>query len=57
MGSVLLDRVAGLSDEGLAAFVSDAIKHYSSLFLRDFIQHIDKTVGRDWFFVGEYWQQ
>ncbi len=35
----------------------DAIKHYSASFLRDFVQHIDKTVGRDWFLVGEYWQE
>ena len=35
----------------------DAIKHYSASFLRDFIQHIDKTVGQDWFLAGEYWQE
>jgi alpha-amylase len=34
----------------------DAIKHYSASFLRDFIGHIDKTVGKDWFIVGEYWR-
>lgn len=34
----------------------DAIKHYSASFLRDFIAHIDKTVGKDWFMVGEYWR-
>ena len=34
----------------------DAIKHYSARFLRDLIRHIDATVGRDWFIVGEYWR-
>ena len=34
----------------------DAIKHYSAEFLRNFVQHIDQTVGRDWFIVGEYWR-
>lgn len=34
----------------------DAVKHYSESFLRDFITHLDKTVGRDWFLVGEYWR-
>jgi alpha-amylase len=33
----------------------DAIKHYSEDFLRTFIRHLDETVGKDWFFVGEYW--
>lgn len=33
----------------------DAIKHYSASFLREFMGHIDKTIGRDWFIVGEYW--
>jgi alpha-amylase len=33
----------------------DAIKHYSEHFLKTFILHLDRTVGRDWFFVGEYW--
>lgn len=35
----------------------DAIKHYSAAFLRDFIAHIDATVGADWFLVGEYWRE
>lgn len=35
----------------------DAIKHYSAEFLRDFIRHVDHTVGRDWFIVGEYWRE
>jgi alpha-amylase len=34
----------------------DAIKHYSASFLHDLMGHIDKTVGRDWFIVGEYWR-
>jgi alpha-amylase len=33
----------------------DAIKHYSEDFLQTFIRHLDDTVGKDWFFVGEYW--
>ena len=33
----------------------DAIKHYSESFLRMFINHLDASVGRGWFFVGEYW--
>lgn len=32
----------------------DAIKHYSAAFLRDWIAHIDQTVGGNWFVVGEY---
>ncbi|ROV92975.1 hypothetical protein VMCG_08977 [Cytospora schulzeri] len=35
----------------------DAIKHYSASFLKDFITHIDRTVGSDWFIVGEYWRE
>lgn len=35
----------------------DAIKHYSASFLRDFVNHVDATVGRDWFIVGEYWRE
>src|SRR5438034_8949879 len=34
----------------------DAIKHYSGEFLRDFLHHIDQTVDRGWFIVGEYWR-
>jgi alpha-amylase len=34
----------------------DAVKHYSEDFLRDFIRHLDRTVGRNWFLVGEYWR-
>lgn len=33
----------------------DAIKHYSEGFLRTFIRRLDDTVGKGWFFVGEYW--
>jgi alpha-amylase len=33
----------------------DAIKHYSREFIRDLIVHIDQTIDRDWFIVGEYW--
>lgn len=31
----------------------DAVKHFSEDFLRDFIQHLDQTVGEGWFLVGE----
>lgn len=34
----------------------DAVKHYSAKFLRDLLLHIDETVDRDWFIVGEYWR-
>ncbi|KAK6073491.1 alpha amylase [Seiridium cupressi] len=34
----------------------DAVRHYSASFLRDFIRHIDETMGGDWFIVGEYWR-
>ncbi|TVY34065.1 Alpha-amylase, partial [Lachnellula occidentalis] len=34
----------------------DAVKHYSASFLRDLMRHIDQTVGKDWFLVGEYWR-
>lgn len=34
----------------------DAVKHYSAKFLRDLLLHIDQTVDRDWFIVGEYWR-
>lgn len=34
----------------------DAVKHYSEDFLRDFIHHLDRTVGKNWFLVGEYWR-
>lgn len=34
----------------------DAIKHYSEDFLRNFIRHLDQTVGANWFLVGEYWR-
>jgi alpha-amylase len=34
----------------------DAVKHYSARFLRDLVDHIDRTVGKDWFIVGEYWR-
>jgi alpha-amylase len=33
----------------------DAIKHYSEGFLRTFIRHLDETVDKDWFYIGEYW--
>ena len=41
----------------LAGLRLDAIKHYSGSFMRDFVKHVDQTVGRDWFMVGEYWSE
>jgi alpha-amylase len=40
----------------LAGIRFDAIKHYSEDFLREFICHLDQTVGAKWFMVGEYWK-
>jgi len=40
----------------LAGVRFDAIKHYSEDFLRDFIAHLDRTVGSKWLMVGEYWK-
>ena len=34
----------------------DAVKHYSEEFLREFIEHLDHSLGKNWFFVGEYWR-
>jgi alpha-amylase len=34
----------------------DAVKHYSSSFLKEFIRHLRQTVGGSWFFVGEFWR-
>jgi len=42
---------------GLGGLRLDAIKHYSLGFIRDFVSHLDQTVGKDWFVVGEYWSQ
>jgi|SRR5271155_1857423 len=39
----------------LSGMRMDAIKHYSAEFLKTFIAHLHRTVGKDWFFVGEYW--
>lgn len=35
----------------------DAIKHFSASFLKELVAHIDQTVGRDWFIIGEYWRE
>jgi alpha-amylase len=40
---------------GLKGIRFDAIKHYSQRFLRGLVEHLDNTVGKDWFFVAEYW--
>lgn len=45
------------SQVSLGGLRLDAIKHYSARFLKDFINHMDRTVGRDWFIVGEYWRE
>ncbi|KAK6352859.1 hypothetical protein TWF696_004859 [Orbilia brochopaga] len=34
----------------------DAARHFSENFLREFIHHLDEQVPRNWFFVGEWWQ-
>ncbi|CRK12158.1 hypothetical protein BN1723_017268, partial [Verticillium longisporum] len=34
----------------------DAIKHYSTDFLRKFITTLDEEFGQGWFFVGEFWK-
>ncbi|GAD96909.1 alpha-amylase, putative [Paecilomyces variotii No. 5] len=34
----------------------DAAKHYSSRFQKDFVEHMKRTVGADWTFIGEYWK-
>jgi alpha-amylase len=44
------------SELKLSGIRFDAVKHYSEDFLRDFIQHLDRTVGKNWFLVGEYWR-
>ncbi|KAJ6104934.1 hypothetical protein N7486_003623 [Penicillium sp. IBT 16267x] len=34
----------------------DAAKHYSAAFQRDFVNHLRRTVGANYFLVGEYWR-
>lgn len=34
----------------------DAAKHYSAAFQRDFVDHLRKSVGADYFLVSEYWR-
>ncbi|KAJ5953651.1 Glycoside hydrolase superfamily [Penicillium verhagenii] len=34
----------------------DAAKHYSVAFQRDFVYHLRRTVGANYFLVGEYWR-
>lgn len=31
----------------------DAVKHFSEDFLKEFVRHLDQTVGEGWFLVGE----
>lgn len=38
---------------GIKGIRFDAVKHFSEDFLREFIQHLDQTVGEGWFLVGE----
>ena len=45
------------SQVNLSGLRLDAIKHFSGNFVRDFIMHLDRTVGRNWFIVGEYWRE
>jgi alpha-amylase len=34
----------------------DAVKHFGEDFLREFLQHLDQTVGPRPFYVGEFWK-
>ncbi|KAI4123946.1 MAG: hypothetical protein LQ347_005934 [Umbilicaria vellea] len=34
----------------------DAVKHFSEDFLKEFVQHLDQTLGEGWFLVGEFWK-
>lgn len=34
----------------------DAAKHYSAAFQKDFVDHLRRTVGANYFLVGEYWR-
>lgn len=40
----------------IRGFRFDAIKHFSEEFLAEFIDHLDNTLGKDWFLVGEFWK-
>ena len=40
---------------GVDGFRIDAIKHISSNFFSDWIDHLEQQQGRDLFVVGEYW--
>jgi alpha-amylase len=48
-GEWMLDTV------GLDGFRLDAIKHISSDFFSEWVQHLESYAQRDLFFVGEYW--
>jgi len=48
-GEWILDTV------GVDGFRLDAIKHISSDFFSDWVQHLEDYAQRDLFFVGEYW--
>lgn len=39
----------------LAGMRIDASKHFSLEFLHTFVQSVERTVGKGWFFVAEYW--
>ncbi|KAI9721770.1 MAG: hypothetical protein M1812_002105 [Candelaria pacifica] len=40
---------------GISGMRLDAVQHYSEVFVREFINHIERYVGGDHFFVGEFW--
>jgi alpha-amylase len=40
---------------GLSGFRLDAMQHFSQTFSSNWIKNIQRSVGRDMFFVGEYW--
>ncbi|MEB3322425.1 MAG: alpha-amylase [Synechococcaceae cyanobacterium] len=44
-----------LDNVGVDGFRLDAIKHISSDFFSEWVQHLEDYAGRDLFFVGEYW--
>ncbi len=44
-----------LDTTGVDGFRLDAIKHISSWFFVEWLDHLRKYIGRDFFCVGEYW--
>lgn len=42
-------------DAGITGMRLDAMKHYSTAFQIELVNHLQSTFGRDFFVVGEYW--